>query len=102
MSKEYAKKFYNSKQWKMCRASYIESVNGLCERCLESGRYTPGYIVHHKQEITPMNINDPDITLNHDNFLYVCMECHNYIHYGKYIRREDVGFDENGELIKIN
>ena len=102
MSKEYAKSFYNSTKWKKCRAAYINSVNGLCERCLDNGKYTPGYIVHHKQEITPDNINDQYITLNYDNFLYVCLDCHNYIHFGKYTRREDVAFDENGELIKID
>lgn len=45
MAKEFAKAFYNSKAWKKCKASYIESVHGLCERCEKSG-----YIVHNRKE----------------------------------------------------
>ena len=100
MSKEYSRKFYDSTKWKKCRAAYIESVNGLCQRCLKAGKYTPGYIVHHKKPITPMNINDPDITLNHKNLEYQCKTCHNIEHYGSGVTREDVKFNENGELIE--
>ena len=81
MAKDYAKRFYKSKAWRECRAGYISSVNGLCERCLERGRYTPGYIVHHIIYLTPDNINDPDITLNHNNLEYLCHECHNREHF---------------------
>ena len=75
MAKEYAKAFYNSAAWIKCKNSYIKSVHGLCERCGE-----PGYIVHHKKYITPKNINDPSITLNHDNLEYLCQKCHNEEH----------------------
>ncbi len=61
VAKEFAKAFYNSKKWKQCRAAYIahrQAIDGgLCESCHEA----PGYIVHHKIELTPDNINDPDI-----------------------------------------
>jgi len=100
MSKPYAKKFYQSKAWKDCRASYIASVNGLCERCLEEGRMKGGYIVHHKVYITPSNINDVSVTLNFDNLEYVCQDCHNKEHYAKYdSTREDIQFDEEGNVI---
>ena len=74
--KEFAKSFYNSKKWKACRNSYIQYRimidGGLCEECHER----PGFIVHHKQLLTPENINDPDTSLNHDMLEYVCKECH--------------------------
>lgn len=76
MAREFAKAFYNSKQWKKCRAAYIAHRKaldgGLCESCHEE----PGYIVHHKTELTPENINDPDITLAFHNLKYDCHVCH--------------------------
>lgn len=101
MAKEWAKSFYNSKAWLDCRESYIQSVHGLCERCLARGVYEPGYIVHHIEYLTPKNINNPMITLNHDNLEYLCHECHNREHFseGNYLR-DDVMFDEDGNLIQ--
>jgi hypothetical protein len=36
-----------------------------------------GYIVDHIEELTPANITDPNIALNHDNLQYLCLDCHN-------------------------
>lgn len=44
------------------------------------GVYTPGKIVHHKIWLTPDNIHDTSITLNWDNLMLVCQDCHNKIH----------------------
>lgn len=97
MAKEYAKKFYRSKQWLKCRESYISTVFGMCEHCGEAG-----YICDHIEEITPDNINDPSITLNHENLQYLCLSCHNRKTFGKYEpTREDVMFDENGDLVQV-
>ena len=96
MAREYAKKFYRSKAWQQCRASYITKVYGLCERCKE-----PGKILHHKKYITPDNINDPDITLNHDNLEFVCATCHQWEHFEKYSSvRYGLEFDAEGNLIQ--
>ena len=78
--KEFAKAFYKSSEWQKCRASYIKSVNGLCERCLQRGLIVPGYIVHHKCYLTPENILDPSVTLNFDNLEFLCHDCHNREH----------------------
>lgn len=103
MAKDYAKRFYKSKAWRECRVGYITSVDGLCERCLERGVYTPGYIVHHIKHITPNNINDPNITLNWDNLMYVCHDCHNRIHGGEKDALPDgLAFDRQGNLIQVN
>lgn len=98
MAREFAKAFYNSSVWKKCKASYIKSVHGLCERCDK-----PGYIVHHKKALTPSNISDPDITLNHDNLEYLCLDCHNAEHdfnrEKKSVTKKGYKFNEKGELV---
>lgn len=95
--KLWAKSFYNSKAWKACRAAYIKSVHGLCERC---GK--PGKIVHHKVYLTPSNINDPSISLNHALLEYHCQDCHNGEHHGsgEDIVAEGLTFDMYGNLIE--
>lgn len=80
MAREFAKAFYQSKEWQKCRKAYIahrKSVDGgMCETCHE----VPGYIVHHKIHLSPENINDPDISLGFGNLKYDCQACHNAEH----------------------
>lgn len=95
MALDYSKPFYNSKKWKDLRLYVCESRHWTCEEC---GDY--GDQVHHIIEITPNNINDPDVTLNENNLQLLCEECHN----GK--RRictdieDGLRFDEFGNLVK--
>ena len=103
MAKEFAKKFYKSKEWKKCREGYkaerIKVDGGMCEHCKKE----LGYIVHHIEELTPFNINDPNITLNFDNLEYVCKVCHDNEHdFGrgkKTFTRKGLKFNEQGELV---
>lgn len=82
MSKPFARSFYTTKAWLKCRKSYIahrRAVDGgMCEDCHER----TGYIVHHKTELTPQNISDPEVALSFGNLKYVCHECHNSIEHG--------------------
>jgi 5-methylcytosine-specific restriction endonuclease McrA len=96
--KEYAKGFYKSAAWKRARQQVITRSNGLCERCKARGIYKPGYIVHHKEYITPDNISNPNITLNLDNLEYVCEDCHNKEHH-RNDKKKRYAFDEAGNLI---
>lgn len=104
MSKTFAKAFYNSKAWKLCRDAYIaERImidGGLCEECQKN----LGYIVHHKVQLTSDNINDPDITLNHELFRYVCKDCHD-LYEGHGVGRDKAKalcfFDESGQPISL-
>lgn len=77
MARDFAKQFYKSKQWQKCRASYIlkrQGIDGgMCETCHQE----PGKIVHHKIWLSPENINDPNVSLNHKNLKYECQTCHN-------------------------
>lgn len=96
MHKHFAKRFYDSKEWKKCRESYISKVHGVCEHCGE-----PGYILDHIEELTPENINDPNITLNHENLQYLCLSCHNTKTFKKYKSvRDGLMFDGEGNLVQ--
>ena len=99
MAREFAKSFYKSTAWIKCRNSYIKKVHGLCERCER-----PGYIVHHKIHLNEKNISDPDVTLNHDNLEYLCLDCHNEHHkFKKEVRpvtRNGLRFNDKGELVQ--
>ena len=93
--KDFAVSFYKSKQWRDCRAAYLKSVGGLCERCLARGLYVPGVIVHHRTHLTPENIGNPEISLGFENLECVCRDCHGSIHRG-FERRWTV--DECGRI----
>lgn len=96
MARDFSRQFYNSKEWVRCRESYKQSQYGICERC-----GMPGDEVHHKEYLTPDNIDDPYVTLGWDNLELLCMSCHSKEHMTKYdVVREDVMFDENGELVR--
>lgn len=95
--KEYAKGFYQSAAWKRTRQTVVKRANGLCERCKAAGLYVPGVIVHHKEYITPTNVQDASITLNLDNLEYLCEDCHNKEHKAKPNNR--YRFDSDGKLL---
>ena len=104
MAKDWAKAFYNSPAWRNARQSYISyrlSVDGgMCEVCHRQ----LGYIVHHKINLTPTNIYDPDISLNRDNLRYECKACHDREE-GHYIGGGNLEpncmFDSSGNPISI-
>lgn len=101
MAQEFAKKFYNSKAWKECRASFIAKRitvdGGLCMTCHKE----LGYIVHHKTWLTPDNITNPMIALNHDHLKYDCLICHNREKEGQEPEPPRYYFGSHGELILI-
>jgi 5-methylcytosine-specific restriction enzyme A len=97
MAKAWAVAFYHSKEWIQGRDAYIRSVFGLCERCRNG---TPGYIVHHKIPLTPQNIHNQNITLNPDNLIYLCKNCHEAVHHPAADPvRDDVMFDADGNIV---
>lgn len=101
MAKEWAKWFYKSKAWLQCRTAFIAyriSIDGgMCEHC----QTELGYICDHIDELTPDNINNPDITLNHDNLQYLCTLCHNKKTFStSEVLAEGLEFDEHGDLMQ--
>ena len=85
--------FYRSTKWKIARSIKIEQAKGLCEKC---GRV--GTEVHHIIHLTPENINDPNITINQDNLILLCNECHNKEH-GRFEGARVNEFDVEGNFI---
>ena len=76
----WAESFYKSKAWQRCRAAAWARDGGLCQDCLRQGRYTAAEEVHHIILLTPANITDPSISLNLDNLVSICRECHQARH----------------------
>lgn len=103
MAKEFARAFYDSMQWRKCRKSFISeriSIDGgLCQQCHER----MGYMVHHTTMLTPDNISNPDIALNHDLLEYVCKPCHDR-EKGHFLNKKAgllVAFDESGQPMPL-
>ena len=98
---DWTNRFYNHAAWYRCRDAFISKRRaidgGLCQRC---GKRV-GYIVHHRIELTPENIGDPEITYSHRNLEYLCLECHNREH-GVFSPAGDaILFDEAGDVVGI-
>lgn len=93
----YLQPFYGSPAWKNCRAAYIKSVGGLCERCKAHGLIVPGVEVHHKIRLTPGNVKDPNVALAWSNLELLCESCHHEEHRKQKARRWRC--DEQGHVI---
>lgn len=97
MARNFSKKFYNSKNWKKTRLNYTAYRFGICERCGAPNSRQ----VHHKEYLTPLNINNPDVTLNYDNLELLCDDCHAKEHHEKHSPTEwGLYFNDKGDLIK--
>lgn len=97
MAKKFSKKLYNSKEWRNIKTFVLNRDLYICQVC---GKPNVN-IVHHIVELTPVNINNPTITLNADNLITLCEECHRCVH-GDYIHsKEEVRylFDADGNII---
>ena len=110
MSYGVRKDFYNSKAWKTVRKNIWLKQNLLCARC-----YKPVYvdgisewipkdkrrtgIVHHIEYLNDTNIEDDNITLNEDNLIGICKECHEKEHHKDIATRKGYEFDSYGNLI---
>lgn len=71
MAREFAKKFYRSKEWENVRNYILRRDKYICQIC---GK--PAELVHHKQHLTPANIYDLSVNLNEDNLVSICRDCH--------------------------
>ena len=100
MAREFAKSFYNSKEWIMTREYILKRDRYLCQDC---GR--PASEVHHIEHLSPKNIGDVRVTMNPDNRVSLCRDCHFNRHKGEHgkgrknIEENPYTFDENGMLI---
>ena len=90
----WAKPLYKSTAWRKCRAAYVISQHGLCERCSRSGS-----IVHHKERITPANLSNASVTLGWANLELLCLECHNREHMSSDACATGLRFDADGDVV---
>lgn len=93
--REFARGFYLSKEWRRTRAYIVARDHGLCVKC---GR--PGEIVHHKEHLTPENINTPEIALGENNLELLCRDCHAIAHVSDLPTDRGLMFDEEGNLVE--
>ena len=111
MAQAWAKAFYNSAQWKACRESILKRDR---YRCKAEGCYNPAEEVHHKTRLTMLNISDPNISLNPENLISLCGDCHKKRHRrdkveglrkrAKYRQKDilpEVEFDANGYPVEV-
>ena len=89
MAKDYATGFYSSKKWKELRKQVAEESFYICSICGKP-TYSNQGIVHHKIPVTEENINDPSITLNKNNLMYVCRNCHEALHSKREHKQMDI------------
>lgn len=107
MAREFSKAFYRSKEWQNTREYILKRDSYLCVKC---GK--PAEEVHHKIKLTPSNINDVNITMNPNNLISLCKDCHMAEHKSDKIQGikkthniidcdEEYGFDGEGFLVRI-
>lgn len=62
------------------------------------GIYRPAKEVHHIEELTPENIYRPEVSLNFNNLIALCKECHKARH-NEHNKGRRYLFGDNGEVI---
>ena len=103
MARDFAEAFYKRSPWLRCKNAYIKNRimidGGICEECGSRS----GYIVHHKILLTADNINNPQVSLNHENLEYVCKRCHDLFdgHGVGKAHKPLCVFDEEGQPISM-
>lgn len=104
MAKDFSRSFYSSAAWERARDAALTRDAHLCQHCLKQGDITPATMVHHIVELTPTNVNDPDIATNIDNLVSLCDRCHKKVH--GWIRqgstRQGLAFDSGGNLVSLD
>ena len=95
MPQPWAKKFYNSKEWRALRERLIVESNFRCAECGESYLKKSAQLIgHHIKELTPENIQDANIALNPANIKIICRRCHDKEH-----RRFEFGGDHKVYIV---
>ena len=69
----------------------LQEHGGLCQICMSKGLIEPAVHVHHRQPITPENLDDPSITLDSANLMALCERCHAEQHRTKRWRCDALG-----------
>lgn len=95
----WKRRFYRSKAWREVRQAVIDRQFNICADCLANGDLSPIDEVHHLTFLTEENVGDPNVSLNPDNCVGLCTNCHNKRHERGFKGTHGasrVWFDENG------
>lgn len=99
MARDFAIQFYSSKEWEKVRNFVMMRDRFCCQKCGQ-----PAQEVHHIIHLSPENIMDPRITLNSENLVALCRDCHFRQHELDSGKRNDCAdgfhFDESGQLVR--
>lgn len=74
------KNFLSSDAWINFRLMLIAERGNKCEKCGKRIARSIDIIGHHKIELTPESVSDYNVSLNPDNVMLVCFDCHNILH----------------------
>ena len=103
MAKDFSRHIYHTSEWERVRQAAWARDHGLCVECRKRGRVTVAEIVHHIDELTPANVNDPAKAYGIDNLECVCRECHARLHgYTQSCTRDGFAFDAHGNFIHVD
>lgn len=104
MAKGFSRAFYSSAEWAQARDAALTRDMHLCQHCLAAGEITPAVMVHHITELTPANINDPEIATDPRNLVSLCDRCHKKVHgwIPQGATRQGLAFDSDGNLIALS
>ena len=72
--------FYSSSEWENTRMRLMLERGMICEYCHKLIINKFDAIGHHINELSMLNVNDPNVSLNLDNLMLVHRDCHNAIH----------------------
>ncbi|MTP79706.1 HNH endonuclease [Turicibacter sanguinis] len=72
--------FYRSDKWIKFRLAYIGEHNPICGDCQKFIIESKELHLHHIEELTLENVNDANVSLNPDNIVILCHDCHNKRH----------------------
>lgn len=110
MQRHTDESFYHSKAWKLARRNVWIKQSCLCAKCGKAvyvaglSEYIPKEkrlkgIVHHKIHLNFDNVYDESISLNEDNLVGWCINCHNSEHFSGKVTKDGVIFDSKGNLV---
>lgn len=80
MSEGVLKRFYNSKEWAVFRKMIIAERGPICFKCNKAITEAKQLQIHHIEELTESNYTDTTISLNPENVIILCQQCHNKTH----------------------
>ncbi len=104
MAKSFSYRFYHSSEWEQAREQALQRDGYLCQHCLRQGVETPATMVHHITELTPANVDDPNVSTNLSNLVSLCDLCHKKAHgwARQGAARRGLAFDSEGNLVALS